>query len=52
MLDQINEKKKLRRKHLQTDHKLTIIRQWKKLPDVMQDYDDASYEEEEAKQDE
>jgi len=38
MLDKIKEAKELRKKKLQTECKLKVIRDWKKLPDLMKDY--------------
>ena len=38
MLDKINEGKDLRKRKLQADAKLKMLKQWKRLPDAMKQY--------------
>ncbi len=40
MLQNINNQKLLRKKKILAENKLKFIREWKKLPDVMQGYED------------
>lgn len=42
LLENINNQKILRKKNIFTQNKIKILREWKKLPDVMQNYEKMS----------
>lgn len=42
MLDKINSQKELRRKKITTDAKIKMLKEWKNLPDVAQQFSEAS----------
>lgn len=39
-MENINNQKTIRKKNLNNQNRLRIIREWKKLPNVMQNYED------------